>query len=74
MAIEEIAMWRIIAFDVGIYCLNATRYLTGEEPIEISALFIQRQTIHGFEVKESVSFTANSFGHLSQLFDERRRP
>src|ERR1700761_1858072 len=24
-------------FDVGIYCLNATRYLTGEEPAEISA-------------------------------------
>ncbi len=43
--------------DVGIYCLNATRYLTGEEPIAISA---QTFTTPGdprfHEVEESVTF------------------
>jgi predicted dehydrogenase len=43
--------------DVGIYCLNATRYLTGEEPIEISAnLFSTPNDPRFREVEESVTF------------------
>jgi len=43
--------------DVGIYCLNATRYLTGEEPIEISARMFTTPGDPRFkEVEESVTF------------------
>lgn len=43
--------------DVGIYCLNATRYLTGEEPIEISARTFTTPGDPRFkEVEESVTF------------------
>ncbi len=43
--------------DVGIYCLNATRYLTGEEPIAISAnLFSTPGDPRFKEVEESVTF------------------
>ena len=43
--------------DVGIYCLNATRYLTGEEPIEVSAMLHQPADDPNFrEVAESVIF------------------
>jgi predicted dehydrogenase len=43
--------------DVGIYCLNATRYLTGEEPIEISAQTFSTPDDPRFqEVEESVTF------------------
>ena len=43
--------------DVGIYCLNATRYLTGEEPIEISAQLLSTPNDPRFkEVEESVTF------------------
>jgi predicted dehydrogenase len=43
--------------DVGIYCLNATRYLTGEEPIEISARTFSTPGDPRFkEVEESVTF------------------
>jgi len=43
--------------DVGIYCLNATRYLTGEEPIEISARMFSTPGDPRFkEVEESVTF------------------
>lgn len=44
--------------DVGIYCLNAFRYLTGEEPIEVSATAHQPKDDPRFrEVPESVAFT-----------------
>lgn len=44
--------------DVGIYCLNAARYLTDEEPIEVSAYAHQPKTDPRFrEVAESVAFT-----------------
>jgi predicted dehydrogenase len=44
--------------DVGIYCLNAARYLTGEEPVEVSAMAHQPKDDPRFrEVAESVSFT-----------------
>ncbi|PZP46186.1 MAG: gfo/Idh/MocA family oxidoreductase [Azospirillum brasilense] len=43
--------------DIGLYCLNATRYITGEEPVEITA---RRYSPPGDErwkeVEESMSF------------------
>ncbi|MHC5760042.1 Gfo/Idh/MocA family protein [Nostoc sp.] len=43
--------------DVGIYCLNATRYLTGEEPIAISAQIFSTPGDPRFkEVEENVTF------------------
>jgi predicted dehydrogenase len=43
--------------DIGIYCLNAARYLTGEEPIEISAHKYSTPTDARFKtVDESVNF------------------
>ncbi|HEX8322818.1 MAG TPA: Gfo/Idh/MocA family oxidoreductase [Tepidisphaeraceae bacterium] len=44
--------------DVGIYCLNACRYLTGEEPVEVSGLLHQPPGSERFaEVPESIIFT-----------------
>lgn len=44
--------------DVGIYCLNACRYLTGEEPVEVTAVAHQPKNDPRFrEVAESVAFT-----------------
>ena len=44
--------------DVGIYCLNATRYLTGEEPAEFKALAYSNAKDARFkEVEETVSWT-----------------
>jgi len=44
--------------DVGIYCLNAARYLTGEEPTEVTAVAHQPEDDPRFrEVPESVAFT-----------------
>jgi predicted dehydrogenase len=43
--------------DVGVYCLNACRYLTGKEPVEVSAFSHHPQNDPRFrEVPESVSF------------------
>jgi predicted dehydrogenase len=44
--------------DVGIYCLNAARYLSGEEPIEVSAILQKRTDDPRFrEVEEQIDFT-----------------
>jgi predicted dehydrogenase len=44
--------------DVGIYCLNAARYLTGEEPVSVSAVAYQPKDDPRFrEVPETVAFT-----------------
>ena len=44
--------------DVGVYCINATRYLTGEEPIEVTAQMHQPSDDPRFEeVAESVVWT-----------------
>ncbi len=44
--------------DIGIYCLNATRYLTGQEPLEVEAVAYQPDDDARFrEVPESVAFT-----------------
>jgi predicted dehydrogenase len=43
--------------DIGIYCLNAARYLTGEEPIEVSGTTYSTPGDPRFrEVEETVSF------------------
>lgn len=45
--------------DVGIYCLNASRYITGEEPVEVSAMLHQPQDDPRFaEVAESINWQA----------------
>ena len=44
--------------DVGIYSLNATRYLTGEEPAEVKAMsFTHKDDPRFREVEEAVSWT-----------------
>ncbi len=44
--------------DVGIYSLNACRYLTGEEPIEVSAMLVQPKDDPKFrEVEQAVHWT-----------------
>lgn len=44
--------------DVGIYCLNAFRYLTGEEPVEATGMAYHPKDDSRFrEVPESVAFT-----------------
>lgn len=44
-------------YDIGIYSLNATRYLTGEEPTEITAQIFSTPGDSRFkEVEETVSF------------------
>jgi len=43
--------------DVGVYCLNAARYLTGEEPVETSAMVHQPRNEERFaEVPQSVAW------------------
>jgi predicted dehydrogenase len=44
--------------DVGIYCINAARYITDEEPVEVTAFSRQPENDPRFrEVPESVVFT-----------------
>jgi predicted dehydrogenase len=44
--------------DIGLYCLNTTRYLLGEEPIEVSAQLYSTPGDDRFkEVEENVTFT-----------------
>jgi predicted dehydrogenase len=44
-------------WDVGIYCLNAARYILGEEPVEVSAFRFSTPTDERFrEVDESATF------------------
>jgi predicted dehydrogenase len=44
--------------DVGVYCLNATRYITGEEPVEITARTTQPKDDPRFrEVEDIAMFT-----------------
>jgi len=43
--------------DVGVYCINATRYLTGEEPVQVSATLHQPTDDPRFkEVEESMAW------------------
>ena len=44
--------------DIGLYCLNTTRFLLGEEPIEVSAQIYSTPGDARFkEIEENVSFT-----------------
>lgn len=44
--------------DVGLYCLNAARYITGEEPVEITASLTQPKDDPRFrEVEDIMAFT-----------------
>ena len=44
--------------DIGLYCLNAARYLTGEEPVELSGIMHSTPNDPRFtEVDEHVSFS-----------------
>ena len=44
--------------DVGLYCLNAARYITGEEPVEVSARLTRPKDDRRFrEVEDVCSFT-----------------
>ncbi len=44
--------------DVGVYCLNAARFITGEEPVEISAqLSTDRSDPRFREVEDRISFS-----------------
>jgi len=43
--------------DIGVYCINAARYVTGEQPIEVSAFARQPQDDPRFrEVPETINF------------------
>ena len=43
--------------DVGLYCLNAARYITGEEPVQVSATLTRPKNDNRFrEVEDVVSF------------------
>ena len=44
--------------DVGIYALQATRYLTGEEPVLVSAMETKTDPVKFKEVDETVTWTA----------------
>jgi predicted dehydrogenase len=45
--------------DVGVYCLNATRYISGENPVEFTATIVQPKDEPRFaEVPESVLWTS----------------
>ena len=43
--------------DVGVYALNACRYLTGEEPSEVSALETKTDPVKFAEVDETITWT-----------------
>lgn len=44
--------------DVGIYCLNATRYLTGEEPVAFTAVATSNRDDERFkDIEENLSWT-----------------
>ncbi|MGB7729848.1 MAG: Gfo/Idh/MocA family oxidoreductase [Candidatus Acidiferrum sp.] len=64
--------------DIGIYGLNASRYLTGEEPVEINAMMYSAPNDPRFkEVEETINFQlrfpsgvlancSSSYGYVSQ--------
>ena len=70
-------------FDIGLYCLNTARFVTGEEPVEIMA----SQYIHPgdgryAEVEETISFMlrfpsdsiVNCFASYGARDDKHQRP
>jgi predicted dehydrogenase len=66
--------------DIGIYCINAARYVTGQEPVEVAAMEHRPRDIARFrEVPASVSFqlrfASGVLAHCDCSFDaaESRR-
>lgn len=59
--------------DLGIYALQATRYLTGEEPVWVSATTTQGDPVRFSEVEESVlwqaRFPGGATSHCSTSYD-----
>ena len=59
--------------DVGIYCLQATRYLTGEEPVSVSATMIHGDERRFSEVEESMvwqaRFPGGTVAHCSTSYN-----
>ena len=59
--------------DVGIYCLNATRYITGEEPVSVSAMVTRGDADRFAEVEESVTwqakFPSGTVSHCSSSYN-----
>jgi predicted dehydrogenase len=55
--------------DIGLYCLNAARYLSNEEPVEVLGQAYRRSDDERFrEVEESMSFTLRfPYGLLAQV-------
>lgn len=45
--------------DIGIYCLQAARYLTGEEPVSVFAQTSSSDPVKFREVEENISFLLN---------------
>jgi predicted dehydrogenase len=58
--------------DVGIYALQATRYLTGEEPVEVSAITTTTDPVKFSEVEESIvwqsKFPSGVIAHCSASY------
>ncbi|MGH7976726.1 MAG: Gfo/Idh/MocA family protein, partial [Limisphaerales bacterium] len=58
--------------DVGIYALQATRYLSGEEPIEVSAITTVTDPVKFKEVEESIvwetKFPSGVIAHCSTTY------
>jgi predicted dehydrogenase len=45
--------------DLGVYCVNTTRWLVDEDPVEVSAQSWQHDTAHFREVEEGIAFRMN---------------
>ena len=43
-------------FDIGIYSVNGARYLTGEEPVEVSATYLERSDRPEVTVEEGIEW------------------
>jgi predicted dehydrogenase len=59
--------------DVGIYCVQATRYLTGEEPVSVSASMTRGDDSRFSEVEESITwqtkFPGGALAHCSSSYN-----
>jgi predicted dehydrogenase len=45
--------------DLGVYCVNTTRWLVDEDPVEVSAQAWQHDTVHFRDVEEGIAFRMN---------------
>jgi predicted dehydrogenase len=59
--------------DVGIYCLQATRYLTGEEPVSVSATLTHGNDPRFSDVEESITwqtkFPSGTLAHCGSSYN-----